>query len=343
MRRQACPDDRLPRVSFLDGGERVLQKVRSRPQPSLPDAHARRRRGHLSQSSQRRDEAADRDAGRLFGPDDQPGNGDDREWSRESPVHGVPVHRRRVGFPEEHHIGRYGHRWYSYYCALEVLHKEHPENGSACAPDESRNAIESEFVELIQRQTFRELQARIGKQLGKSRFKNIVFTDLLRKILGTIYRAAIETISSPSHPTSNICLEVLMELRTVLQSEATAASSDLRKVNAHATVGGFIPGKDAGAVLQDAYDVLDKFLREAYLYLSIPAVLDPRFKMEYVSTILKKVFEKDDQPDYYISKVKETIKVTFGEHRRNLHSVNSGEGTSHITWQQLQAPAGNGY
>uniref|UniRef100_A0A0A8Y0W8 HAT C-terminal dimerisation domain-containing protein n=1 Tax=Arundo donax TaxID=35708 RepID=A0A0A8Y0W8_ARUDO len=222
------------------------------------------------------------------------------------------------------HVGRYEKRWYTYYCALEVLHKEYSDNNVALL--EQPKLDQNQIMELLSRLKPKEIEATVRHMIEPSRLKESVFTDLLRKILGTIYRA-IEKISSPSSPIANLCLDELMKLRAVLQSEAMDASTVVAKAVAYAKLGGFSGDKDADAVLLDAQGVLDKYLQEAYMYLSIPAVLNPRFKLEYVTIVFKEVFGSEAAA--YTSRVKNRIEDIFDEHRRKRRSFD-GEGTSRI-------------
>jgi len=75
-----------------------------------------------------------------------------------------------------------------------------------------------------------------------STFKESMFTDLLRKIFGAIYRA-YKIISSSSTPTASLCLDELMKLRAVLQRETEDCKSDVTKALAYANLGGFLGGK----------------------------------------------------------------------------------------------------
>jgi len=58
------------------------------------------------------------------------------------------------------HVGRYDKRWYTYYCALEVLHKECPDdnnNDQALLPEQNP----TQLAELFARLTPTELQAKV--------------------------------------------------------------------------------------------------------------------------------------------------------------------------------------
>jgi hypothetical protein len=135
---------------------------------------------------------------------------------------------------------------------------------------------------------------RVVTKKPSSRHKESLFTDLLRKIFGTIYRA-IEAISSPGCATASLCLGEVKKVRDVVQSEAMDACRNVPKAISYSK-GGFGPGEDANVVLLEAQGKLDKFLEDSYVYLSIPAVLDPRFKLEGVRNVFSEVFDESVAP-----------------------------------------------
>ncbi|CAL5008800.1 unnamed protein product [Urochloa decumbens] len=143
----------------------------------------------------------------------------------------------------------YNDHWYSCYCSLQVLRNE----GSCTIP-----GIDSELVQM------------------------------LCNVWGALY-CAIERVSAPSTPTSNLCLGELFNVREVLQFEKARAA-----------------GGDSARVLQDAIDTLDRRMHESYLIWSIPLVLDPRYKLTYIEFIFKRAFSSKAAA-YYISEV--TIKI----------------------------------
>jgi len=92
-----------------------------------------------------------------------------------------------------------------------------------------------------------------------------------------------------------------------------------------------VANKGTHVVLQEVQDVLDKHLKEDYLYLCIPAMLDPRFKLEYVAKALSEVCGSSEAPAK-ISQVKKKMEDSFKEHKQKLGNVivNGGEGTSYM-------------
>ncbi|KAL6856876.1 hypothetical protein ACP4OV_018258 [Aristida adscensionis] len=218
------------------------------------------------------------------------------------------------------HLGRYGKRWFSYYCALEMLHKVYSEQGEASGEPPRFN--ETQIGELLRRSKHKQGQLR--KLLGLSRFEESQLTELLRKILGMIYRAIVK-ISSPSRATSNLCLQELVKLRAVLESEAKGASTVATMVIAYAKAGGFARDHDVRSALQEAQGEVEKFLQDSHRYLPIPVVLDPRFKLEYITDIFKQVFGSDAEDR--VSKVLGTMQNLFTKHESKRRQL-SGEGTS---------------
>ncbi|CAO2186766.1 unnamed protein product [Urochloa humidicola] len=145
-------------------------------------------------------------------------------------------------------------RWYSCYCSLEVLRGK----GSCRIA-----GIDSKLIEL------------------------------LCNVWGSLYHA-IKRISTPSSPTSNLCLRELFNVREVLQSEIAQTGGD----NADA--------------LRDARDTLDRSIQDSYLVWSIPLVLDPRYKLSYIKFSFGRAFSSEAA--HYISEVTREIKKLYGDY-----------------------------
>lgn len=225
------------------------------------------------------------------------------------------------------HLGRYDQRWFSYYCALELLHKVYADKNATSGEPELN---ERQIGELLKQSKHKE--GKIRELLGLSRFKESQLTELLRRIMGTIY-LSIVTISSPSYPTSNLCIQELMKLRAVLQSEAEYASQDVAKAVAYARARGF-GSDDVKDVLREAQDIVDEFILDSKEYLPIPVVLDPRFKLGYVKVVFNEVFGSDAND--CIEKVIEVAQYLFTEHEYERGDL-SGEGTSRMEVRALTA------
>lgn len=206
------------------------------------------------------------------------------------------------------HARAYGNKWYSYYCSLEVFHKDSSDNPTTLS-ELSKFDLNQLLAKLLIRQCSMD-SIEVREVLGISRFKETESTELLRRILGAIYRA-IETVSAPGYPTCNICLEEVLAVRDVLQSEASDARDNVAKAVAYAKDSSFVAGYDVDSLLREAQGIVDTFLRESFLYLSIPVVLDPRFKMERVRALLNEAFGSDAPA--CIEKVSDTIQMLYNE------------------------------
>ncbi|XP_022683336.1 zinc finger BED domain-containing protein RICESLEEPER 1-like [Setaria italica] len=94
------------------------------------------------------------------------------------------------------------------------------------------------------------------------------------RILRGFYRA-VEVISGPVCPTANIYFNELWKVRTTLQEEASSDHTELANMV---------------WVMQEAFN---EYWQSSYLWLSIPVVLDPRFKITFVEFRLKRAFGTD--------------------------------------------------
>lgn len=128
--------------------------------------------------------------------------------------------------------------------------------------------------------------------------------ELMCHVWGEIYRA-IKTISDPNHPTSNIVLRELFKVRETLHSEIAKVSgheADLYKDTD-------VSKDDVVAVLEEAEEILVQRLKKIYLQWSIPLVLDPRYKLNYIRFVFSRAFSSEAEE--YISKITEEIKEHF--------------------------------
>ncbi|CAO2189979.1 unnamed protein product [Urochloa humidicola] len=157
----------------------------------------------------------------------------------------------------------YNDHWYSCYCSLQVLRDE----GSCTIP-----GIDSELIRM------------------------------LCNVSGALYRA-IERVSAPSTPTSNLCLGELFNVREVLQFEKARA------------------GGDSAYVLQDAINILDRWVHDSYLVWSIPPVLDPRYKLAYIEFTFRRAFGSKAAA-YYISEVTTKIRKLYTDYTEHAGAIN---------------------
>ncbi|AQK50378.1 Zinc finger BED domain-containing protein DAYSLEEPER [Zea mays] len=91
------------------------------------------------------------------------------------------------------------------------------------------------------------------------------------RILRAFYHA-VEVICSPICPTSNVYFNELWKVRTVLQEEA---STDLIEL---------------ANMVWEMQEAFNEYWQNSYLWLSIPVVLDPRFKITFIEFRLKRAF-----------------------------------------------------
>ncbi|KAM0868115.1 hypothetical protein ACQ4PT_041544 [Festuca glaucescens] len=123
-------------------------------------------------------------------------------------------------------------------------------------------------------------------------------------VWGEIHRA-IKTISDPNHPTSNVVLRELFKLRETLHSQIAKASGHATDLSDDIDVS----KDDVVDALVKAEEILVQRLKEIYLEWSIPLVLDPRYKLKYISFVFTRAFSSDAKE--CISKVTEVIKLLF--------------------------------
>lgn len=184
-------------------------------------------------------------------------------------------------------ISTYNERWYSFYCSLEILHNK---GRGGCSTRVQDTCILK------------------GEQETES-------TRLLRNIWGKIYQA-IQNISVPNLPTSNLCLRELFLVREALQSELQGACGD--KANLYNDNIIFSGGKGVADVLGEAKDRLDMNILDSYLIWSIPLVLDPRYNLRYIESTFPGVY--GSEAPKYISGIKSKISQLFTEYRNDAET-----------------------
>ncbi|KAJ1267544.1 hypothetical protein BS78_07G064700 [Paspalum vaginatum] len=113
------------------------------------------------------------------------------------------------------------------------------------------------------------------------------------RILRTFYRA-IEVISGPVCPTANIYFNELWKVRTTLQEEASTDHTELANM------------------VWEMQEAFTEYWQNSYVALSIPVVLDPRFKITFIEFRLKRAFGTDAEK--YVSAVRDTIRELFHEY-----------------------------
>ncbi|CAL5010546.1 unnamed protein product [Urochloa decumbens] len=113
------------------------------------------------------------------------------------------------------------------------------------------------------------------------------------KILRTFYHA-IEVISGPICSTANKYFNELWIIRTTLEEEASTNHTEL------------------ASLVWEMQEAFDEYWQNSYVWLSVPVVLDPRFKLTLIEFRLKQAFGTDAAK--YVSVVRDTIWDLFLEH-----------------------------
>ncbi|KAL6843091.1 hypothetical protein ACP4OV_026804 [Aristida adscensionis] len=113
------------------------------------------------------------------------------------------------------------------------------------------------------------------------------------KILRAFYRA-VEVISGSVCPTSNIYFNELWKIRTTLQEEASTDHTELANM------------------VWEMQEAFSEYWQNSYVSLSIPVVLDPRFKITFIEFRLKRAFGTDAMK--YVSAIRDTVRELFCEY-----------------------------
>lgn len=146
-------------------------------------------------------------------------------------------------------------------------------------------------------------------------------TELLCKVWDSIY-GAIQRISSPVHPTSNLCLKELLDVQKKLLLQLANYTPD------ESALSRFGLNEDLANGLKDATVCLDKAIQSSYIVWSIPLVLDPRDKLTSCSTNFSCSYD-DETAASYLSDVNERISKLCIEYAKDgrvsaIAAVNSG-------------------
>jgi len=86
---------------------------------------------------------------------------------------------------------------------------------------------------------------------------------------------AVEVLSGPVCPTANIYFNELWIIRTTLEEEASTGHTEL------------------ASMVWEMQEAFDEYWQNSYVWLSAPAVLDPRFKLAFIEFRLKQAFGTD--------------------------------------------------
>lgn len=113
------------------------------------------------------------------------------------------------------------------------------------------------------------------------------------RILRAFYRA-VEVICGPVCPTANMYFNELWKVRTALQEEASTDHTELANM------------------VWEMQEAFNEYWQNSYVWLSIPVVLDPRFKITFIEFRLKRAFGTDAEK--YVSAIRDTTRELFHEY-----------------------------
>ncbi|XP_073352916.1 zinc finger BED domain-containing protein RICESLEEPER 2 isoform X1 [Aegilops tauschii subsp. strangulata] len=113
------------------------------------------------------------------------------------------------------------------------------------------------------------------------------------KILRVFYRV-VEVMSGPVCLTANMYFHEVWKVRTILQEEACTEHSDV------------------ASMIREMQEAFNEYWAKSYLWLSVPVVLDPRFKITFIEFRLKRAFGTDATK--YVNDVAEIVRELFHEY-----------------------------
>jgi hypothetical protein len=131
--------------------------------------------------------------------------------------------------------------------------------------------------------------------------EDIRVAESICNILRTFYRV-VEVISGPCSPTANIYFNEIWKVRTVLQEEASNDSGEI------------------AALTMEMQEAFSEYWQSSYLWLSIPVILDPRFKISFIEFRLKRAFGTKSAS--YLSDIRETLRELFNEYCNHIDQPN---------------------
>ncbi|XP_062226841.1 zinc finger BED domain-containing protein RICESLEEPER 2-like [Phragmites australis] len=136
--------------------------------------------------------------------------------------------------------------------------------------------------------------------------EDIKVAESVCKILRVFYHV-IEVISSPSSPTANMYFNEIWKVRTVFQEEAS---------NEHGEI---------ATMVMEMQETFNEYWKSSYLWLSIPVILDPRFKISFIEFRLKRAFGTNSAN--FLSDIRETVRELFNEYCNSMDHL-SGDASN---------------
>jgi hypothetical protein len=154
----------------------------------------------------------------------------------------------------------------------------------------------------------------------------------------------MQTISTSSCPTSNQYLVEMFKVREILQSELERIDGDDSIVySGHSGV--FVNDADAADLITQAKKELDENMESSYLEWSVPLVVDPRYKLDYIKSIFRRAFGTEGTSK--VSRVRRNINKLYADYVEYDGGINgegsesdgdsSGDGSSDDTGSYLDA------
>ncbi|CAL5008057.1 unnamed protein product [Urochloa decumbens] len=123
--------------------------------------------------------------------------------------------------------------------------------------------------------------------------KDIKTVESVCNILRAFYHV-FDVLCGPVCPTANIYFNELWIIRTTLEEEASTDHTEL------------------ASMVLEMQEAFNKYWQNSYVWLSAPAVLDPRFKFSFIEFRLKQAFGTNAAK--YVSIVRDTIWELFLEY-----------------------------
>ncbi|XP_051201148.1 zinc finger BED domain-containing protein RICESLEEPER 2 isoform X1 [Lolium perenne] len=121
------------------------------------------------------------------------------------------------------------------------------------------------------------------------------------KILRVFYRV-IEVISGSVCLTANMYFHEVWKVRTILQEEASTEHTDV------------------ASMVREMQEAFNEYWQNSYFWLSVPVVLDPRFKITFIEFRLKRAFGADAAK--YVNDVTEITRELFHEYCTSMDQSN---------------------
>ncbi|CAM0911072.1 unnamed protein product [Alopecurus aequalis] len=122
------------------------------------------------------------------------------------------------------------------------------------------------------------------------------------KILRVFYRV-IEVISGPVCLTANMYFHEVWKVRTILQEEASTEHTGV------------------ASMVREMQEAFNEYWQNSYLWLSVPVVLDPRFKITFIEFRLKRAFGADATK--YVNDVTDITRELFHEYCASMDQPNT--------------------